>query len=73
MLLQHVLEVSARMAGGIDCYRFMDAIQVLLGTRLLMRFVETCSISVDNKKRVSPVQMQLPSAFDLRLNQIPEE
>ena len=37
---------------------------------MLKRLVET---SGSKKKRISPGQMHLPFAFDLRLNQIPEE
>ena len=41
------------------------------GSRMLKRLVETSSRS--KSKRISPGQMQLPFAFDLRLNQIPED
>ena len=71
MLLQHVLEVSARMAGGIDCHHFMDSIQVLLETRLLMRFVETRSRSRSTKKRISKGQQQLHLTFYRHRSQIP--
>jgi hypothetical protein len=37
---------------------------------MLKRLVET---SGSKKKRISPGQTQLPFAFDLRLNQIPDE
>jgi hypothetical protein len=40
---------------------------------MLKRLVETSSSSRSKNKRISPGQMQLPFAFDLRLNQIPEE
>ena len=42
------------------------------GSRMLKRLVET-SGSRSKSKRISPGQMQLPFAFDLCLNQIPEE
>jgi hypothetical protein len=40
---------------------------------MLKRLVETSGSSRSKSKRISPGQMQLPFAFDLRLNQIPEE
>ena len=40
------------------------------GSRMLKRLAET---SGSKKKRVSPGQMQLPFAFDLCLNQIPDD
>ena len=40
------------------------------GSRMLKRLVKT---SGSKKKRVSPGQIQLPFAFDLRLNQIPDD
>jgi putative transposase len=40
---------------------------------MLKMLVETSGNSRNKRKRVSPGQMQLPFAFDLRLNQIPEE
>jgi putative transposase len=42
------------------------------GSRMLKRLVETSS-SRSKRKRISPGQQQLPFAFDLRLNQIPDE
>jgi hypothetical protein len=54
------------------CNRFREALKVLLGTRLLMRFAENRSFSWSKKKRVSPGQQQLLFAFYLRLNQIPD-
>jgi hypothetical protein len=42
------------MTGGMLCNRFREALQVLLGTRLLMRFAENRSFSENNKKRVLP-------------------
>ena len=40
---------------------------------MLKRLVEKGKSSQSKKKRVSPGQQQLPFAFDVRLNQIPEE
>jgi hypothetical protein len=40
---------------------------------MLKRLVETSGNSRSKSKRLSPGQMQLPFAFDLRLNQIPDE
>jgi hypothetical protein len=71
MLLQHLLQIPARMAGGILCNRFREALKVLLGIRMLTRFVENCSFR--GCKRVSQGKIQFPFAFDLRLNQIPDE
>jgi hypothetical protein len=68
---RHLLEVSAHIAGGMLCHRLKGAIQVLLGTRLLMHFAENCSFR--GCKRVSQGKIQFPFAFDLRLNQIPDE
>jgi hypothetical protein len=42
------------------------------GSRMLKRLVEKCRSS-NKSKRISPGQQQLPFAFDIRLNQIPEE
>jgi hypothetical protein len=39
---------------------------------MLKRLVET-SFNSSKKKRVSPGQQQIPFAFDIRLNQIPDE
>ena len=43
------------------------------GSRMLQRLVETSGSSRSKKKRLSPGQIQLPFAFDCRLNKIPEE
>ena len=43
------------------------------GSRMLKRLVETSRSNRSKSKRISPGQQQLPFAFDLRLNQIPEE
>ena len=43
------------------------------GSRMLKRLVEARSGRRSKRKRVSPGQQQLPFAFDVRLNQIPEE
>ena len=43
------------------------------GSRMLKRLVEKGRSSQSKKKRVSPGQQQLPFAFDVRLNQIPEK
>ena len=43
------------------------------GLRMLKRLVETRGAQGSKNKRVSPGQQLLPSAFDCRLNQIPEE
>ena len=43
------------------------------GSRMLKRLVEARSGPRSKRKRVSPGQQQLPFAFDVRLNQIPEE
>jgi hypothetical protein len=51
MLLQDLLEVSARMAGGMLCNRLRGALQVPLGTRLLMRFVEACSFGKSKRSK----------------------
>ena len=40
---------------------------------MLKRLVEKGKSSQSKKKRVSPGQQKLPFAFDVRLNQIPEE
>jgi hypothetical protein len=64
MLLQHLLEIPPRMAGGMLCHRLKGAIQVLLGTRLLMLFIEACSFDRKNKKRLSSAQMQLLLILD---------
>ena len=40
---------------------------------MLKRLVEKGKSSRSKKKRVSPGQQKLPFAFDVRLNQIPEE
>jgi len=40
---------------------------------MLKRLVEKSRSSQSKKKRVSPGQQKLPFAFDIRLNQIPEE
>jgi hypothetical protein len=40
---------------------------------MLKRLVETRGAQRRKRKRVSPGQQQLPFAFDVRLNQIPEE
>ena len=71
MLLQHLLEVSARMTGWMLCHRFREALQVLLETSLLMRFAENCSFR--GCKMLSQRKIQFPFAFDLRLNQIPDD
>ena len=42
-------------------------------SRMLKRLVEARSGRRSKRKRVSPGQQQLPFAFDVRLNQIPEE
>jgi hypothetical protein len=39
---------------------------------MLKRLVEKCRSS-NRGKRISPGQQQLPFAFDIRLNQIPEK
>jgi hypothetical protein len=41
-------------------------------SRVLKRLVETNGSNRSKGKRISPGQQQLPFAFDLRLNQIPE-
>jgi hypothetical protein len=41
-------------------------------SRMLKRLVEKCRSS-NRGKRISPGQQQLPFAFDIRLNQIPEK
>jgi putative transposase len=43
------------------------------GSRMLKRLVVISGSSRSKKKRISPRQQQLPFAFDLRLNRIPEE
>jgi len=43
------------------------------GSRMLKRLVETSRSSRSKRKRISPGQQQLQFAFDVRLNQIPEE
>ncbi|KGG25551.1 MULTISPECIES: hypothetical protein [unclassified Prochlorococcus] len=43
------------------------------GSRMLKRLVQSSRSNRSKKKRVSPGQQQLPFAFDVRLNQIPEE
>ena len=43
------------------------------GSRMLKRLVEKGRSSQSKKNRVSPGQQKLPFAFDIRLNQIPEE
>ena len=40
---------------------------------MLKRFVQSSKSNRSKSKRVSPGQQQLPFAFDIRLNQIPEE
>jgi hypothetical protein len=40
---------------------------------MLKRLVETNRSARSKKNRVSPGQQKLPFAFDIRLNQIPEE
>ncbi len=40
---------------------------------MLKRLVEKGRSSQSKKNRVSPGQQKLPFAFDIRLNQIPEE
>ena len=59
------------------CYQYRHhskgALKCHWGSRMLKRLVETSSSSRSKNKRISPGQMQLPFAFDLRLNQIPEE
>jgi hypothetical protein len=40
---------------------------------MLKSLVETSGDSQSNRKRVSPGQMQLPFALDLRHDQIPED
>ena len=42
------------------------------GSRMLKRLVETSRSNRSKSKRISPGQQQLPFAFDLRLNQIPD-
>ena len=44
-----------------------------LGLKDAERLVEKAKSSQSKKKRVSPGQQQLPFAFDVRLNQIPEK
>ena len=43
------------------------------GSRMLKRFVQSSRSNRSKRKRISPGQQQLPFAFDVRLNQIPEE
>ena len=43
------------------------------GSRMLKRLVETNRSARSKKNRVSPGQQKLPFAFDVRLNQIPED
>ena len=43
------------------------------GSRMLKRFVQSSRSNRSKRKRISPGQQQLPFAFDIRLNQIPEE
>ena len=43
------------------------------GSRMLKRLVEKGRGRQSTKNRVSPGQQKLPFAFDIRLNQIPEE
>jgi len=43
------------------------------GSRILKRLVESSRSVRSKKKRVSPGQQKLPFAFDVRLNQIPDE
>ena len=50
--------------GGAKCH---------WGSRVLKRLVQSSRSNRSKKKRVSPGQQQLPFAFDVRLNQIPEE
>jgi len=40
---------------------------------MLKRLVESSGRSSSKSKRLSPWQMQLPFAFDCRLNQIPDD
>ena len=43
------------------------------GSRMLKRLVQSSRSSRSKRKHVSPGQQQLPFAFDVRRNQIPEE
>ncbi len=43
------------------------------GSRMLKRFVQSSRSNRSKRNRISPGQQQLPFAFDVRLNQIPEE
>jgi len=50
--------------GGAKCH---------WGSRMLKRLVQSRRSSRSMRNRISPGQQQLPFAFDVRLNQIPEE
>ena len=50
--------------GGAKCH---------WGSRMLKRLVQSSRSSRSKRNRISPGQQQLPFAFDVRLNQIPEE
>ena len=52
------------------CHHAKGAPKCHWGSKMLKRLVET---NGSKSKRISPGQQQLPFAFDLRLNQIPEE
>ena len=43
------------------------------GSRMLKRLVQSSRSSRNKRNRISPGQQKLPFAFDVRLNQIPEE
>ncbi len=43
------------------------------GSRMLKRFVQSSRSNRSKRKRISPGQQQLPFAFDVRLNHIPDE
>jgi len=68
------LRLSATLDGCAKRYRHHSkaAPKCHWGSRILKRLVSSARTR-SKKKRVSPGQQQLPFAFDIRLNQIPEE